>query len=111
MTFNSSSSFTSQKELATLGIFACSLTAFPVASLPSDSLLSAAGITLSFQTCVDPDGNNRHPNQNVTRIHNRRGLPPGIPRCEENAPDILVRHFSGVRVTSRIADRVIGHAA
>ena len=45
MTFNSSSSFSSQKELATLGMFACSLTAFPVASLPSDSLLSAAGIT------------------------------------------------------------------
>ena len=38
MTFNSISSFTSQRELATLGMFACSLTAFPVASLPSDSL-------------------------------------------------------------------------
>ena len=39
MTFNSISSFTSQRELATLGMFTCSLTAFPVASLPSDSLL------------------------------------------------------------------------
>ena len=38
MTFNSSGSFTSQRELATSGMFACSLTAFPVASLPSDSL-------------------------------------------------------------------------
>ena len=37
MTFNSSS-FTSQRELTTLGMFTCSLTAFPVASLPSDSL-------------------------------------------------------------------------
>ena len=39
MTFNSISSFTSQRELATLGMFTCSLTAFPVASLPSASLL------------------------------------------------------------------------
>lgn len=39
MTFNSISSFTRQRELATLGMFACSLTAFPVANLPSDSLL------------------------------------------------------------------------
>ena len=39
MTFNSISSLTSQGELATLGMFACSLTAFPVARLPSDSLL------------------------------------------------------------------------
>ena len=38
MTFNSIGSFTSQRELATSGMFACSLTAFPVASLPSDSL-------------------------------------------------------------------------
>jgi hypothetical protein len=54
-----------------LGMFACSLTAFPVASLPSDSLLSTVGITLSSQTCVDRDGNNKHPNQNVTRDGNR----------------------------------------
>jgi hypothetical protein len=39
MTFNSISSLTSQRELATLEMFACSITAFPVASLPSDSLL------------------------------------------------------------------------
>ena len=39
MTFNSISSLTSQGELATLGVFACSFTAFPVVSLPSDSLL------------------------------------------------------------------------
>ena len=71
MTFNSSGSFTSQRELTSLGMFACFLTAFPVASLPSDSLLSTVGITLSSQTCVDRDGNNKHPNQNVTRDGNR----------------------------------------
>ena len=88
MTFNSSSSFTSQREFTALGGFACSLTAFPVASLPSDSLLSTVGITLSSQTYVDRDGNNKHPNQNVTHAGNRSGLPPGIWRYGGNSPDI-----------------------
>ena len=39
MTFQSISSLTSQRELATSGMFACSFTVLPVASLPSDWLL------------------------------------------------------------------------
>jgi len=39
MTFQSISSLTNQRELATLGMFACSFATLPVASLPSESLL------------------------------------------------------------------------
>jgi hypothetical protein len=55
MTFSSISSLPNQGELTTLGMFACSLSAFPVASLPSDSLLPSVIANRSDRTHRPPN--------------------------------------------------------